>query len=342
MKIELNLDFKIPIWRFFYGTDYNIPWQFEFNGIEYRNYICIIFLGWCGESCLINDKNFLMENKILEKFTTNHIICFPTQKGVDLCRQLRPKLNCCLASHNSFIDESLYKIDLNYKFNYNMIVSSAFATYKNLHVLENTNNVLGVGYGLDRPYGYFHPTNVKILDFTDENNTDVEKERIKENYRRIDPADMVKFINSSKIGGMFSEVEGSCYSSGEYLLCGIPVLTCKCTGGRESFYNSNNSVICELTKESVKEKVDYMLENYDKFDRNQIREDHIKIMEIQRDNLTNSVLNIWHKIDNTPPNFEELKESLKQYHSNNFGSSITYLYEKQTIRELTAHKVLKL
>jgi glycosyltransferase involved in cell wall biosynthesis len=289
MKIELNLDFNIPIYRFFYGTKYTIPQQFELNGRTYKNYICILYLAWDAESQFESgDRNYLNENDIIKHYSTNHIICFPTQKGVDLCNQLRPRLNCCLASHNSFIDESLYTIDLTCEIKYNMIVSSAFAKYKNLHVLTDVNNVIGIGYNRDAPgYGEYHPTNVKILNFTDKDNIDVEKERISENYRHLHPTEIIKYINSSKIGGMFSRIEGSCYSSGEYLLCGIPCLTCQCQGGRETFYNSNNSVICELTKESVAEKLEYMLTNYDKFDRNQIREDHIKIMEIQRDNLTN-------------------------------------------------------
>ena len=171
MKIELNTDFKVPIWRFFYNSNhYKIPWSFEDCGIKYRNYISIICLAWCAESNFIHDKNYLSEDEIINKYTANHVICFPTQKGVEMCRKLRPRLNPCLASHNAFIDENLYKTDLNQQIKHDMFVSSSFASYKNLHLLKNIKNVIGVGYGFGPHYNNFHPKNVKIINFTDKKN----------------------------------------------------------------------------------------------------------------------------------------------------------------------------
>jgi glycosyltransferase involved in cell wall biosynthesis len=344
MKIELILDFKIPIWRFYLGGNYNIPWSFEYNEKQYKNGICIIHLAWDAERCLVHDPSFISEIKICKYL--NPIICFPTQEGVELCRKLHPKLNSCLASHNSFIDENLFKIDLNQKIEYDMFVSSAFAKYKNLHLLENISNVIGVGYGHGPDYIFFHPKNVKILNFTDKNNTEVEKERTQENYRRIQPDKIAKYINSSKIGGIFSTDEGSCYSSGEYLLCGIPVLSCKCRGGRETFYDNNNSELCEPNRESVKHTLNKMLNKYDNglYNREAIRNNHIKIMTIQRNNLSEAVLNIMQRIIPTQyqPSIEELTESLKHYHSNNQCYEYPPSYKRQTSRELTGLRILKL
>ena len=347
MKIELITEFSVPIWRFFYSdTCFKLPWEFTYKQQTYRNYIAIICLGWCAEKLFKHDTNYLDENIILNAYTENHIICFPTQLGVDLCKKYRPRLNPCLASHNSFIDENLYNIDLTQNIKYNLVVSSAFSKYKNLDLIKNLDKTIGYGYGLEEKGGYrrCHPSNVKIINFTDKSNIEYEKPRVKENYRHIEPIETIKLINSSKIGGIFSTTEGSCFSSGEYLLCGVPVLSCKCRGGRETFYNSENSILCEPTHNSVEKAFKEILKKYNegKFDRKQIRENHIKIMETQRDNLTLSIIELMNKIINpvNQPTFLNLRESLKYYHSNNRGFNYTKGYETQTNRERAAGDVL--
>ena len=342
MKIELITDFAIPIWRTVYGTNFDLPWSFEHNGKVYKNYIAIIFVFWCAESNFIYDKNYLLEDEIINTYTENHIICFPTEKAVEMCKKLRPRLNPCLASHNSFIDENLYKIDLNQQIKYDMIVSSAFAPYKNLNLLSNINNVIGTGYGFGSGYTTFHPKNVKIINFTDKNNIEMEKERIEENFRFMEPNETIKLINSSKIGGIFSTVEGSCYSSGEYLLCGTPVLSCKCNGGRETFYDSENSKLCDPNNISVEETLNIMLNKYNngEYNRENIRNNHIKIMKIQRNNLSKAVLNIMKKIINNVPSLEELTQSLKHFHPNNRMYEYPQSYKRQTEREKFAIEIL--
>jgi hypothetical protein len=346
-RIELITDFSVPIWRFFYNSvPYKIPWEFTLRNKQYKNFICIIHLGWCAEYNFANDPTYLIEDEILENYSQNHFICFPTQKGVDLCREHRPRLNPCLISHNSFIDETVYKIDLNKIIKYDMFVSSAFSKYKNLHLLQNLTNVAGIGYGFTDFYREFHPPNVKIINFTDKENTETEKERIEENFRYILPLEIIDLMNSSKIGGIFSTVEGSCFSSGEYLLCGLPVLSCKCTGGRETFYTPENSILCDPTLESVEEGYAQILYNYNhgRYNRQKIRNDHIQMMESQRDHLTNTILDLMRKFIAAEeiPSFNDLKDALKHYHLNNFKYTFAKSYEKQTQRELDAEFILDL
>ena len=232
MKIELNLDFKIPIWRFFKNNPpYKIPRKLKFNNKEYNNFICIIQIGHCvTENTFKYKKSYFKD--ILLHYGSNHIICAPNVKIFYLFKKYRPKLNICLANHNAFIDETFYTIDYSQKVINDLFVSSQFLKCKNLNLLHNINNICGVGYypgsGTIVP---FPSTVKKILNF--KNNVS----RIKKNWEWVEPKENVKEINSSKIGGIFSTAEGACFSSSEYLLCGIPVLSCKCQGGREIWYN---------------------------------------------------------------------------------------------------------
>ena len=96
----------------------------------------------------------------------------------------------------------------------------------------------------------------------------------------------------------------------------------------------------------MRETLDKMLIKYDngEYNRETIRNNHIKIMEIYRNNLSHAVLDIMKKIVNQDnlPSLEELTESLKHYHTNNRCYEYTPSYKRQTNRELTALKLLKL
>lgn len=63
-------------------------------------------------------------------------------------------------------------------------------------------------------------------------------------------------INQSRCGLILSASEGACFSSSEYLLCGIPVVSTPSTGGRDVWYNDYNSIVCEPESGAVAAAVD--------------------------------------------------------------------------------------
>jgi len=58
-------------------------------------------------------------------------------------------------------------------------------------------------------------------------------------------------INESNCGLLLSEIEGGCFASSEYLLCGIPVVSTPSFGGRDVWYNDYNAIICEPTEDAI-------------------------------------------------------------------------------------------
>jgi len=74
-------------------------------------------------------------------------------------------------------------------------------------------------------------------------------------------------------GMILSASEGSCYASLECLLHGLPVISTISTGGRSNYYNSENSIICEPTKEGVTDAIQEVLSGWKngRFDSNKIR-----------------------------------------------------------------------
>lgn len=333
MKIELNTDFDVPIWRFFYSSPYKLPYTFELNNKKYNNWICIIQIGCFIDENTLKYSSYMSEKEILSYYGNNHIICIPNIEIYNLFEIYRPNLNICLANHNAFIDETLYDIDYSQKVINDLFVSSQFLDCKNLNLLENIDNVCGMGYYLvaeNEKICVPFPSSVKkVLNFKDN------VERKQANWEWVHPVENIKHINSSKIGGMFSTAEGACFSSSEYLLCGIPVLSCKCKGGREIWYDDKNSELCDPNNSSIKNTLNNMLIKYDngEYNRETIRNNHIKTMKIHRNNLSNAVLNILKKITKPTPSLEELTESLKHFHSNNRSYEYTPSYKRQTIRE---------
>jgi hypothetical protein len=310
MKITLNLDFSIPIWKFFFGPNINIPYKFTHNGKTYENGITIIHF-----ACYMMGSTYFLNllKKSIKKYP-NPILCTPDIETLNYLKKNIFNCQIILAGHNAFIDEDFFKIDNNIEKKYDLIINSSFAKLKNVSLTENINNIIHIGYFYDgiEPQDEYIPKNGYCPNFKD-------NLRDRNNYERVANDDVVKYIQESKIGGIFSTCEGCCYSSGQYLLCGLPVISVHCSGGRQHWYNNYNSVLCENNNKSVENAFEEAIEklNNGYFDPVKIRQMHLDEMDIQRNNLTTAVMNIFNGVvyQKDRPDFYTLKNYLKYYHS---------------------------
>jgi glycosyltransferase involved in cell wall biosynthesis len=213
------------------------------------------------------------------------------------------EFNVVFGNHNAFIDESQYNIQDSTKL-YNMVINSTFSDYKRTHLAANIPNVVHIGYSQN--LNMYIPEYGHLANFS--NNS-----RNMSDYKYLNYKEIVSLYNSSHIGGIFSHTEGACYSSSEYLLCGLPVLSTRSFGGRDVFYNDYNSVICNDNKNSVKNSFDIMMENIDKYDKYKIREGHLEKMDEIRNNVTHYVKNLIEDKFKETVDFNELKDILKHY-----------------------------
>jgi len=312
MKPEVILDFDVPIWRFFWsdGT-YKIPYEFEYNSKKYSNGITLIQFAWN----LVSERDInRIKNDIVHM--PNPVLCVADIKIFEIFKK---KFTCgvVLANHNAFMYEDFYQIK-NIPKKYNLIVNSSFEIYKRRHLCKKIKNCVHIGYFQTNDYinnKSFFPNNGIYPNF--ENG----KEKNKENFNIIKTDKITEFINESLVGGIFSSEEGACWSSSEYLLCGIPVISTYSHGGRAHWYNEYNSIQCDDNEDSIKNAFDIAIKNLNNgtFNANKIREMHLQEMENQRNNLTNFVLDIFKKITLNIPNFNELKNSLKHYQLSLYG-----------------------
>ena len=95
------------------------------------------------------------------------------------------------------------------------------------------------------------------------------------------PAAVCDMINQSNCGLILSASEGACFSSSEYLLCGIPVVSTASSGGRDIWYDEYNSIICDDNHDSVAAAVDEF--NLRPRDPQVIRAGHLRLAKKMRD-----------------------------------------------------------
>lgn len=310
MKLLLNLDFGFPIWRVFYMPELvnSIPYKFKYKNKEYTNGITII-----NFAHFINKKTFIYNQDYCKDLKCpNPIFCVPNQHIYDLFKKYRPQYEVVLAGHNAFINENVFKINNKQK-KYDMVINSSFTKLKNLQLTKLIKNKVYIGYkcGPLEEFNECVPEDGYIPNFEN-------RKRNLENWAWINESDIINFYNESYLGGIFSNMEGSCYSSSEYLLCGLPVISVKCEGGREYWYTKENSIICNNDLVEIKnavKKAKIKLKNGE-FDPIKIRNKHIQMQNELRKNLTNKVIEICSKITNTKIEYKKLYDYLKYYQTN--------------------------
>jgi glycosyltransferase involved in cell wall biosynthesis len=332
MKILVDLQFGIPIWRVFYGDDETpkIPFEFKYKNKLYSNGITILQIGM-----YVSEEHF--HNHFFNNLTcSSPIICAPNIEIYNLFKKYRPQYEVILANHNAFINENFYKIT-NEEKKYDIVINSSFTYLKRLHLSNKIKNKAFIGYKCNsvEEFNSCVPKDGFIANFED-------RERNLDNWKWVNNIEVLRLYNQSKVGCIFSPHEGACFSSSEYLLCGLPVVSTQCIGGREIWYNNENSIICEPTEDSVELCVNnaIMKLQTNEFNPENIRNNHIELMNVHRHTLTNKVLELYKKISNDIPDYNTLFDSLKHYHTNNYaGYPGTCII--QTNKEIDALTIIK-
>ena len=278
--IEYN---GIPIYRTFFG-----------DNINEDNSISLIAKAWYKNSSIPSNS----QHKVILANSEEEKEFYENNYDVDV-------LFC---NHNAFLNETRYIIKDDVKKEYNMVISSCFRNYKRIWLAKDIPDILHIGYK-NGPLEY-------IPDFGTRAN-------FKNNSTNMEDWDFfctkkyVNLLNSSVCGGMFSEVEGACFSSSEYLLCGLPVLSTPSKGGRDVFYNSQNSIICEPSVDGVTKGYNDIMTNLHKFDRYAIRETKLQQMDIFRNRLTEYVKDKLEDVYKITVDLPQLKSLLSYYDNSN-------------------------
>lgn len=145
-------------------------------------------------------------------------------------------------NHNIFINEHLYR-PLNEQKHYDAIYLARLDAFKRHWLAKKIDPLMVVSYGGD--LHTFCPE-LKHCEF---------------NREFLPRPELVKKYNQAYSGLCLSAKEGAMFASCEYLLCGIPVVSTPNKGGRDEFFNAQNSIIVPPEPEAVAQAVQHWKES---------------------------------------------------------------------------------
>ena len=199
-------------------------------------------------------------------------------------------LNSFHIPHNTFINTDIFRIFENSTFDrFDAVLTSRAKDWKRIWLAGCLSNLCLIidRFKIDNHRG-MNCNSYESLNYSFLNRTRVSKPFIAEKY------------NQSRCGLIFSNREGGCYTSSEYLLCGLPVISTEPEpgqelGGREFWYTEYNSILCKPTLEAVRDA--YATVSNSIYDHVAIREHHLKTMASLKRTFVDGVLHpIFHKI----------------------------------------------
>lgn len=277
---EKNIDLFKPsyIWpnpafhfRLYYESDkcrvflieniaHNWNWLKEYCQKFKENDFFFVQLGWYFDEYLVQECNHIFEILGLRK--DRFIFMFPDFAAKTMFEHFGFEGD--IVNHNCFLDENLFKVVESEKI-YDAIYTARLAPFKRHYLASKVSNLALIAGNTSGELIKDLPPHKYI------------------NESHLSADDVIQKLAQSKVGLLLSDFEGACYSSSEYLLCGLPVVSTRSHGGRDIWYNAYNSIICDANPESVSEAVQ-KLAAYKK-DPHRIREMHIKLSNQLRSNF---------------------------------------------------------
>lgn len=131
------------------------------------------------------------------------------------------KIECDVlyCNKNCFINENIFKISENPVKIYDLVINSQFSEIKNVNLARLCKNTAHIGYYTNTNSNYVFPkfgTYLNFLNAPYDKKISYDFNRKLHNY--LSAGQINNIINQSKVGGIFSYVEGQCRASSEYLL----------------------------------------------------------------------------------------------------------------------------
>jgi glycosyltransferase involved in cell wall biosynthesis len=210
-----------------------------------------------------------------------------------------------IINHNAWLDENLYSIQPTEK-KYNALLIARQAKFKRHYLASKVNNLALVAGGPR----HGHADQIILPPHVYNNDVPLGLDQI------------IEKINQSNCGLCLSKEEGACFSSSEYLLCGIPVVSTHSEGGRDFWYDDYNSIVCNDTEEAVASAVQIFLQN--KRDPELIRSNHIALSKQQRARFAKVLQQVFFKHDININAFNYFKENF----ANKMRESYTPNFDK--------------
>ena len=244
---------------------HNYIWLEKYkNNIRETDFF-FVTLGWFLSQHLANQSRAILDQFKLN--INNFYILYNSPE--EESNGLKFGLRGSVVNHNAWIDENALK-PLSLRKKYRALYIARPTDFKRHYLAEKVKN-------LALAAGGFNHRNLQVDLPHADNDTS----------KRLSKKEICEIINESQCGLCLSREEGACYSSSEYLLCGVPVVSTYSRGGRDVWYTEENSILCEDSAKAVKEAVKQA--QVKKWDPELIRSRHLEQAQIYRERFINKL-----------------------------------------------------
>jgi len=255
------------------NIQHNWNWLSEYHNKIRNNDYFFVYCGWYHSENFAKEADVIFTELNLNK--DNFFIMFNSEK--EMSNFLPYGFKGDVINHNAWLDENLVmKVQPNIPKEYDSIYIARLSAFKRHELAVKVPNlalVAGINHG--------NPINDNL------------PPHIYKNDVPLKPDEVCVKINQSKCGLLLSAIEGACFSSSEYLLCGIPVVSTFCEGGRDVWYNQYNSIVVEPDEDKIADAVSFFIENpRDPF---KIRNDHISLAQVFRNRFIDKLGSIFYQ-----------------------------------------------
>lgn len=185
--------------------------------------------------------------------------------------------NPLFINQNAFIDENVFNIINGIRKEFDAIYNGRLRPVKR-HFLAKE---VGENYKLALLVGH-HTSTVGNISETEVPNN------VFRNQVHLKKPQVVELLNKSRVGLALSGAEGACFASSEYLLCGVPVVSTFCSGGRQEWYNDYNSIVTPPDPAAVNKAVAELLNN--PRDPYEVRRSHLEMMYAHRQKFIDRII----------------------------------------------------
>ena len=266
---------------FMEGVVHNIKWLKDL--VNLNSFFYAIIPHWTYPKFFEETAHFLSESFPDQLGLTQIIWMTNTEEQMHQAHAAGLKAIFC--NHNCWLDDNIFKIEESDEGRvYDLTLNCRPETMKNPQLavgIPNLAVIKGINHNKNTYWDLMQLNPAYI------------------NEIRLSVPQVAQILNKSKVGGIFSDKEGACYSSSEFHLCGLPVLSIPSEGGRDVWFSDDNSIVFTKSSEGLRFALDEALRRLitGEFNRNTIRASHIKKSNIFRSEFKASLQTIFHSRD---------------------------------------------
>lgn len=236
--------FSSPSLRIFIIENIHHNWKWLSNyssKFQARDYF-FVYCGWHFNENFLKTDLEIFNNLRLNK--NSFYFLFNSQFECDIYRNAG--FYGEVINHNCWLDwEADMQIIPDITKLYDAIYVARFTPFKRHHLASEVKNlalVMGDLHGSqpseDLPLHYLYKNEVELSSY-----------------------EVNQLMNQSYCGIILSESEGACFSSSEYLISGIPVVSTHSYGGRDVWYDATNSLVVDSDPKIIAEAVQFFVDN---------------------------------------------------------------------------------